>query len=148
MSDTAQVARDELQVIRTINQLFLGTDKREWAQVKQLFSSEVLFDMSSMTGGSPTTMNPQQIVDGWDAGLRGLSAIHHQSGNFIVDVTDLSATASCYGIAIHYLPNPSNENTRTFVGSYDFGLVRVGQEWKINKFRFTLKFIDGNRELK
>jgi hypothetical protein len=53
----------------------------------------------------------------------------------------------CYGIALHYLPNPTNRNTRTFVGSYDFHLLRTHGAWKIDRFKFNLKFIDGNKDL-
>jgi hypothetical protein len=33
-----------------------------------------------------------------------------------------------------------------FVGGYDFHLLQDG-EWRIDLFRFNLKFIDGNVEL-
>jgi hypothetical protein len=68
-------------------------------------------------------------------------------GNYIVKITGKSAEAFCYGIAIHYLPNDSGKNIRTFVGSYNFGLSKEKRKWLINKFKFNLKFIDGNLEL-
>ena len=36
---------------------------------------------------------------------------------------------------------------RTFVGSYDFTLVRDGSAWRIDGFRFNLKYMDGNPNL-
>ena len=59
----------------------------------------------------------------------------------------VEANAFCYGIAYHYRRTKSGRNTRVFVGSYDFHLVLVHTEWKINRFRFNAKFIDGNLEL-
>lgn len=53
----------------------------------------------------------------------------------------------CYGVAWHYLQNKTDRNTRTFVGSYDFHLVNQDGEWKIDRFKFNLKFIDGNPDL-
>jgi len=53
----------------------------------------------------------------------------------------------CYGIAYHYLPNPTDRNTRVFVGSYDLHLVIGDGGWKSDKFKFNLKFIDGNKDL-
>ena len=135
------------RVIDTVNRLFINTDNRDWPKVKALFAPRVLFDMTSLAGGQPATISPQEIVDGWDKGLKALKAIHHQAGNYLVDVKDKEATAFCYGVAWHYLPNKTSRNTRTFLGSYDFHLVKQDGEWKIDLFKFNLKFIDGNPDL-
>ncbi len=138
---------DRDRVIDTVNRLFIGTDNRDWPGVKALFASTVLFDMTSLAGGRPATITPQEIVDGWDRGLKVLTAVHHQAGNFLVDIKDCEAAVFCYGVAWHYLPNKTNRNTRTFVGSYDVHLVVQDAEWKIDRFKFNLKFIDGNPDL-
>jgi hypothetical protein len=57
------------------------------------------------------------------------------------------ADASCYAIALRYRPNASGRNTRTFVGAYDLGLRRIGGRWRIDRFRFDAKWIEGNLEL-
>lgn len=76
-----------------------------------------------------------------------MKAIHHQAGNFLVDIKPHEATVFCYGVAWHYRPNKTNRNTRTFIGSYDIHLMKQDGEWKIDRFKFNLKFIDGNLEL-
>ena len=134
-------------IVDCINQLFIGTDNRDWKMVKNCFASKVLFDMSSMGGGEAKEISSDEIIAMWDTGLKPLQAIHHQAGNFSVKINGKEANAFCYGIAIHYLPNKTNNNTRTFVGSYDFTLSKENDEWKINHFKFNLKFIDGNKEL-
>ena len=48
---------------------------------------------------------------------------------------------------MHYLEDPNEQNSRTFVGSYDYGLVVEDNDWKINKFKFNRKFIVGNINL-
>jgi hypothetical protein len=103
--------------------------------------------MTSMAGGDPVDLTPDQITSAWDEGLKLLQAIHHQVGNFMVDIKDNEAELFCYGIACHYLENQTGENTRTFVGSYDFHLTRERADWKIDQFKFNLKYIDGNAEL-
>jgi hypothetical protein len=135
------------RVIETVNRLFINTDNRDWPKVRALFASRVLFDMTSLAGGQPVTIMPQELVDGWDKGLKALKAIHHQAGNYLIDIKDNEATVFCYGVAWHYLPNKTNRNTRTFVGSYDIHLVKQDGEWKIDRFKFNLKFIDGNPDL-
>jgi hypothetical protein len=147
VSDELQLLLDRTRIVDTINRLFVSTDSRDWAAVKGCFAPRVLFDMSSLGAGEPKQVAPDEIVAGWDAGLKPLKAIHHQAGNHFVNVEGGKASAFCYGIASHYLPNKSNRNTRTFVGSYDFELLKDGDVWKISAFRFNLKYIDGNRDL-
>jgi hypothetical protein len=147
MNTRYEVLLEKEAVIGVINQLFINTDNRDWAKVKDCFAAEVLFDMTSLAGGEPSALTPQQIVDAWDTGLQALKAIHHQAGNYVVTINGSEADAFCYGIASHYLPNKTNQNTRTFVGSYDFHLVKRESAWRIDKFRFNLKYIDGNANL-
>jgi 3-phenylpropionate/cinnamic acid dioxygenase small subunit len=142
-----QALSDQTDVIKTINTLFIETDNRNWGAVKAIFADTVLFDMTSMVGGQPSQLSSQNIVDAWDQGLKPLQAIHHQAGNYLVTLNGSHAEAFCYGIASHYLPNTKNQNTRTFVGSYNFHLKKQGENWKIDKFKFNLKYIDGNKDL-
>jgi hypothetical protein len=142
-----QLLTDQNDVIAVANRLFICTDNRDWQCVKDVFAREVLFDMTSLTGGQPSSLTPQQIVDGWDHGLKNLKAIHHQAGNYQVTIKGNDADMFCYGIALHYRPNPTNQNTRTFVGSYNFHLIRTDAGWKIDRFKFNLKYIDGNKDL-
>ena len=138
-------AKDE--VIGAVNRLFIHTDNRDWERVRRCFAPEVHFDVTSMVGGEPTTLTPDDIVAAWDEGLKHLEAIHHQAGNYLVDVANNEATVFCYGTASHYLPNDTESNTRTFVGSYDFHLKKDSDAWRIDRFKFDLKYIDGNPNL-
>ena len=138
---------EEKNVIKTVDRLFVSTDNRDWESVKACFADEFVLDVTSMVGGEPSKMTPQQIADAWAQGLKGLKAIHHQAGNYDVSLMANEADVFCYGIAFHYLPNTTGQNSRTFVGSYNFHLTKVGADWKIDIFKYNLKFIDGNLEL-
>jgi hypothetical protein len=134
------------RITDVINRLFVSTDSRNWAAVKACFAPEVLFDMSSLGAGPAVRLPPEAIAAAWEAGLKPIEAIHHQSGNFFISSSGTQATASCYGIAYHYRRTESGRNTRVFVGAYDFHLV-LHDEWRIDAFRFDLKFVDGNATL-
>ena len=135
---------ERIHIIDRVNKLFIATDNRDWSGVKECFMDSVLFDMTSLAGGEPSMVSSQNIVDAWDTGLK---AVHHQTGNFVVEISGSEADVFCYGIATHYLPNKTNRNVRTFVGSYDMHLVQQGTNWKINRFKYNLKYIDGNPDL-
>ncbi len=147
LMDIYRTLADKDRIVETINELFIGTDQRDWRKVMGVFAPQVRFDMTSLAGGKPQVLTPRQIADGWDQGLKPLKAVHHQSGNFIVTVAGDQADAYCYGIATHYLPTRSGRNVRTFVGSYDFHLVRNDGVWLIDGFTYNLKYIDGNKDL-
>ena len=147
MTDPIAALIEKDRIVDVINRLFIGTDRRDWPAVARCFSDAVIFDMTSMVGGDPSIMTPRQIVDGWEEGLKGLKSIHHQAGNYLVAVRGDEADVFCYGIALHYLPQKSGQDTRRFVGSYDFHLLKADDTWRIDSFRFNLKFIDGNVNL-
>jgi SnoaL-like protein len=145
MRDELHDAVEKANVVDVLTELFLATDRRDWEAVKRCFAPQVLFDMSSLTGAPASTVAAEEIAAGWEQGLRPVRAVHHQAGNFQVRLRGEAAEAFCYAIAIHYLPNPKG-STRTFVGSYEFEL-RKDDAWRVTKFRFNLKWIEGNAEL-
>ncbi|WP_330254840.1 hypothetical protein OG874_10030 [Nocardia sp. NBC_00565] len=42
---------------------------------------------------------------------------------------------------------PLHGKTRTFVGSYAIGVERTAAGWRVDKFHYLLKVIDGNADL-
>jgi hypothetical protein len=139
------VAKDE--VIEVVTSLFVGTDNRDWPAVRACLAPQVMFDMSSMSGGAASLVDADAIVEGWRQGLQPMSHVFHQAGNFKVSVGDADAAVFCYCIAMHYRETPSGRNTRMFVGSYDFHLTQGETGWVIDLLRFNLKFLDGNLSL-
>ena len=149
MSDDTAV-RDLIErdrIADVVNTLSAATDARDWPRVRDCFAPEVVFDMTSLAGGSPARVSPDDIVAGWKKGLEPIEAAHHQFGNLSIRCDAADASASCYGIAYHYRRTSSGRNTRVFVGSYDFHFQRREGEWKIDRFRFNAKFVDGNLQL-
>ncbi|MDF2772330.1 MAG: hypothetical protein K0S86_1824 [Geminicoccaceae bacterium] len=145
--DTVRILADERQIIDCIVRLCVATDSRDWATARACFADVVRFDMTSLAGGEPTDLPAEQIIAGWTEGLAPMEAVHHHLGNFRVTILGDEAEAFCYGTAYHYRRTASGRNTRTFVGSYDFALAREDDAWRINAFRFNVKFVDGNLEL-
>jgi len=132
---------DRLTVQDAINELFLATDAKAWDRVRAAFAEQVLFDMTSLAGGEPATMTPDAIASTWAEGLDPVAAVHHQTGNYVVQVDGDRARAGCYGTATHYTPEQEKRVTY-FVGSYDFHLTRTAAGWKIDGFRFDKKYVE------
>jgi hypothetical protein len=51
MQDQLQQLLEKDRIIDTINQLFIGTDTRDWPTVRACFADTVHFDMTSLAGG-------------------------------------------------------------------------------------------------
>lgn len=147
MTDPVQDLLARGAVVDTITALFVATDERDWATVRACLAPRVHFDMTSLAGGEPAERAADDIIAGWEQGLRPIRAVHHQAGNFRVRFDGDEAAASCYAIAYHYLPTVTGRDTRVFVGGYRFRLRRQDGAWRITAFAFDLKFLDGNPRL-
>jgi hypothetical protein len=147
MNDPVRMLIEKDRVIDTINQLFIYTDQRDWTGVRSVLAETVLLDMTSLVGGQPSRLTGEQVAAGWKEGLRPIEQVHHQAGNYRVDIDGDQASGFCYATASHYRKTRSGRNTRTFVGSYDFHLRQSGGRWRIDSFRFNLKYLDGNTSL-
>jgi hypothetical protein len=59
MDKELQMLTDKSNIVETINQLFLGTDNRDWVGARTRFAPRVLFDMSSPGGCLPEARTPE-----------------------------------------------------------------------------------------
>ena len=134
-------------ITEAVNTLFVAVDNRDWDTVRAVLADKVHFDVTSLGGPAPQELTPDQIIGGWDSGLAPIEHVHHQSGNFLIQVHGDEAECFCYGIALHHRRVKSGNNTRRFVGSYDYRLRRMDGRWRITQFKFNVKFIDGNLEI-
>jgi hypothetical protein len=139
--------QDEL--IELTNKLFVYTDTRQWSKLlKEVFTDEVLFDMSSLGAGEPKRLKASAICDMWSEGFKGIDQVHHQSGNFIIKFKEgIEAEIFCYAIAIHYKQSATKGKTREFVGSYELHASFTDIGWRLNGFKYILKYVNGNTEL-
>jgi len=144
----AKSKRDE--IIEIVNKLFIYTDYQEWNKLlEEVFTETVLFDMSSLGAGDAVEMKASTICNNWKEGFKGLDAVHHQSGNFLVKFRndDTEADVFCYAVATHY-KKTALLGTRSFTGSYDLHAVLTDLGWRLDKFKYNMKYLSGNQELK
>lgn len=138
---------DRQSITELINTLFISVDNRDWAAARDCLADSVHFDVTSLGAPAPMELAPEQITSAWESGLAPIEVVHHQSGNFLIRVDGDRAECFCYGTAFHYRRVRSGNNTRRFVGSYDYRVARVDGRWRITQFKFNAKFIDGNLNL-
>ena len=137
------------QIAEVISRLFYYTDEQNWAGLQsEVFADKVEMDMTSLGAPSVATKTPQEICEEWEAGFKDLDAVHHQSGNYLIDLEGEQANAKVHAIASHYKKDATEGNVREFIGSYDFRFSKTEGQWKMDLFKFNLKYSAGNLELK
>jgi len=148
MAESNQNLKDKIETTEIINKLFVYTDNRQWDLLKTMvFTSEVNFDMTSMGAEKASRLNAETICRLWDQGFNGLDSIHHQAGNYIIEIHINKTTVIAYPIASHYKSVATKGTTRTFVGSYDLHLLKLKEGWRIDGFKYNLKYSEGNLSL-
>ena len=134
-------------IIEIANKLFIYTDQREWGKLQsEVFTETVHFDMSSL-GAEVTNKTSQEICNDWNVGFEGVDSINHLAGNYLVSIDGNSAELFCYATATHYKEAATNGKTREFVGTYELGLEQTVNGWRINQFKYNLKYMNGNMDL-
>jgi hypothetical protein len=131
-------------ITQVVNKLFVYTDLQEWVKLQtEVFTKNVVFDMSSM-GGMKSTLSAVEICRTWQVGFVGIDAVNHLSGNYLIEVNENEASVFAYATATHYKKSATKGNTREFVGSYNLHLIKENVGWRIDEFKYTLKYANGN----
>lgn len=145
MTEISTVA-DRLAIIDVITRMFVYCDQKRWDDLlAEVFTEQVDFDGGF---GGPVGVRPSaDIVADWRAGLHDLDAIHHQSGNHLIELRGDTAQVHADSIAVHVNNSAANGTTRTFVGSYALAVIRGASGWRVAKFHYLLKVIEGNADL-
>jgi hypothetical protein len=136
-------------IIELINKLFIYTDNQQWDNLLgEVLCSEVNFDMSSI-GGASSLVKADAITTAWRDGFKGIDVVHHQAGNYLVTFADENnAKVYCYALATHYKNDATQGKIREFVGSYDIDVTLTKNGWRISSFKYNLKYVNGNTDLK
>lgn len=139
---------EKFHLTELANKLFMYTDAQRWQDLlDEVFVEELWFDMSSAGGGEPRKLPATELCDMWAEGFKGLDEVHHQAGHYLIDVRKEEASIFAYAVAYHYKNSAVNGKTRVFVGSYDLNAINTSKGWRLNQFKYNLKFIDGNANL-
>jgi hypothetical protein len=139
----------ELAVRRTVADLGLLVDARDWDALVALFTAEVTVDYTSLNGGELATMPAADLVGGWRQQLEPLDATQHLMGNLSARVQDDSATCAANVTATHVRTNASGWPHWTVGGRYDLELRRAsgGEDWHIAALTLTVKWATGNQAI-
>lgn len=142
------MSNSKTELTELANKLFMYTDSRDWQKLfDEVFTEYVDFDMSSAGGGEPQNIKAGEICRMWKQGFHDIDAVHHQAGHYLITVNEPAAEIYAYAVATHYKKSAAKGHSRTFVGSYNLQARLTDQGWRIDAFKYNLKFVDGNSTL-
>ena len=134
-------------IISTYSNIFITADSHNWEACQGCFVDEPEIDYSSLTGQPLAKVKAADLIAGWKGFLPKFKFTLHYLTNYHVVIDDNRATGSCYGHAIHHLPNAPDGDLWGVYGTYDFELVKTDKGWRVSKLRYNHKYQDGNPNL-
>ncbi|MGV9452554.1 nuclear transport factor 2 family protein [Streptomyces sp. NPDC003635] len=134
-------------VVDVCTRMAWHSDQRELEALKSVFADEVRLDCTSLNGGEPAVLSPEQIVDAWSQVLGGYDVTQHLLANHLVTLADDTAVCTAAFHATHRLANPFGAPLWTLGGTYRFDFVRVGGAWRISAVVMNATWADGNKAL-
>ena len=140
-------AENKIEIAETCTRMAVHADRREWTLLRGLFADKVLLDYTSLNGGEPVRLAPQEIVDAWAATLGGFDATQHLIANHLVQVDGDRAVCTASFQATHRLATPHGAPLWTLGGDYRWELARTGGRWLITSVVMTATWGDGNKDL-
>lgn len=138
---------DRLAIIETCTRMGWHADQREWERLAEIFADKVVLDYTSLNGGEPAELTPDQITGAWSGLLGSFDATQHLITNHLVTVEGDTAVCTASFQATHRLANPHGSPLWTLGGTYRFDLVRTGDGWKISGVVMNATWADGNKDL-
>jgi hypothetical protein len=99
-------------------------------------------------GGERMNTTAKNICEIWEKGFQGIDAVNHLAGNYLIQINGDMADAFAYATATHYKKSAIQGNTREFIGTYNLHFKRTDAGWRIDQFKYNLKYANGNLDLK
>lgn len=137
---------EKLSIIKLLNQFGIAIDLRDWESFHRLFAEQVEFDYSSI-GEIAGTLHPDDITKTARNDLGGFQATQHVITNHQVQLSGDKATCLAHVRAMHFLPNDKTTSLLETGGYYNASLVRSDSDWKIQSWKFTILWSNGDLEL-
>jgi hypothetical protein len=138
---------DTTKIIETCTRMAWHTDHRDWAALSGVFAEKVLLDYTSLNGGEPISLTPDQIIAAWSGMLGTFDSTQHLITNHLVTVEGDTARCTAAFQATHRRANPHGGPLWTLGGDYRFDLVRTDGNWRISGLVMTATWADGNQHL-
>lgn len=140
-------SEDREKIIAIVNDIGTLADQCDWNRLAQMFADAVLLDYTSMVGGKPETLSPQEIMVRWKSILPGFDMTQHKITDHKVELHHNQADVYSKVMALHYIAGSLGGEIWIVQGEYYHHLIQTKDGWKVNKMKFIVGEIRGNNDL-
>ena len=137
---------DRIAVSDVLHRYCRAIDTKDWALLEGCFTEDLEADFRSFAG--------REVVRGraiWLAAIRktiaGLGATQHLTGNHAIALDGDAATLRADIQAVHILVNERGDGEYTVGGWYDIDLRRTADGWRMCRYKLSVSWARGNRDL-
>jgi ketosteroid isomerase-like protein len=141
MNDTS---RDRLDIMEAFSRYAAAIDDRQWDQMVRLYTPDATAEQPA---GSPLLKGPEAIVAMISTAIDWLGPTHHSLSNFIIDVIDDRAEASCYVRGYHAGAREHADKFEETLGKLAATLVRTPGGWLFSSFTEHIVLMLGTTEI-
>lgn len=122
-----------------VHRFFRAVDTRDWDLVTATLADRVTLDYTSLFGGEPETLEPEEIAARWRGLLPGFDATMH----FLGPLVDDGDTVQCNVRGYHRLEG----ETWMVAGWYTLDLSDTGGRVRIRGITLATSYEAGGRDL-
>jgi hypothetical protein len=137
----------ESEIISTYSNIFFYADTHQWEKCQACFTDEPEIDYASLSGQPAAKVRTADLMNAWKSFLPKFKFTMHYLTNHRVTIDGATATAFCYGHAIHHLPDADGGDLWGVYGTYEFELLKTNDGWKVKRMKYNHKYQDGNPKL-
>jgi SnoaL-like domain len=131
------------KVISVVSSIPLAVDLAAYDLAEKAFAPKIIIDYTSLWGGQPNTMTPQELMTAWRGIVPGFDATWHELSNIKASVTGSKASATAAVDGRHWL----GEMLWRPVGNYHWDLEKRNGQWKVTRMQFIMTQEIGNRDV-
>ena len=145
MEATLQHLEDRAAISETIVRYFNSLDRRDWVGMRATLADQLDLDFSQLFGDPPAILDADAFVSFSVDTLSGFAATQHISSNHVVVVEGDRAEVTASMYAWHKVfPALGTQRILTLRGSYDIGMSRIAEGWRMHKLHMAVWDEDGD----
>ncbi|SEQ53455.1 nuclear transport factor 2 family protein [Lentzea albida] len=133
---TLEELLDRAAIANVVTGLAHAQDDKDWDALRQLFSDEVLLDLSTHHFGEPpATLPAAELVTLARNTLQGFDCTHHATSNPKVRLSAGEAWCRVHVVAHHHVTaDPGVVDHCTMRGYWRLALHKAGERWLITRW--------------
>jgi hypothetical protein len=138
---------DRARVVDCVVRFANAFDSKHWDELRACLDETLWTDYSQFRGETPERVAADAYVAARRMALADLGTLHFVTNHDVRVDGDVACCRSAYRISRIDPKRAPGEDRLDTAGTYEHGLVRRDDGWRIDRIRQTVVLLEGNREI-